>query len=108
MEGAMRVVLCTEWGGPEKLVLEQVPSPPMREGAVRIAVQAAGLNFADLLVISGQYQEKPAFPFCPGMEVSGVISEVGASVDNFSVGDRVMALIGIGAYSEEVVASADR
>jgi len=104
----MRAVLCKEWGGPEKLVLEQVPSPSMREGAVRIMVHAAGLNFADLLLISGQYQEKPAFPFCPGMEISGVISEIGAGVDNFNIGDRVMALIGTGAYSEEVVASADR
>jgi NADPH:quinone reductase len=104
----MRAMLCKEWGGPEKLVLEQMPSPPMREGAVRIAVHAAGLNFADLLLISGQYQEKPAFPFCPGMEVAGVITEIGAGVSNLTIGDRVMALIGTGAYSEEVVASTDR
>lgn len=104
----MRAVLCQEWGGPDKLVLGQLPSPPMREGAVRIAIHAAGLNFGDLLLITGQYQEKPAFPFCPGMEVAGVISEVGPGVDNLSMGDRVMALIGTGGYSEEAVASADR
>ena len=76
----MRAVLCKEWGGPEKLVVEDVPSPPIKEGAVRIAVQAAGINFADLLLISGQYQEKPAFPFTPGMEAAGMVTEVGAGV----------------------------
>src|SRR5947209_18942321 len=99
--GCMRAVLCKEWGGPEKLVVEQVPSPPMREGSVRIAVHAAGINFADLLLISGQYQEKPPFPFTPGMECAGTITEVGAGISAFQRGDRVMALTGTGAYAEE-------
>jgi NADPH2:quinone reductase len=104
----MRAVLCKEWGGPEKLVVENVSSPPIREGAVRIAVHAAGINFADLLLISGQYQEKPSFPFTPGMEVSGTITEAGAGVSNLKAGDRVMALTGTGAYAEEVVVDAAR
>ncbi len=104
----MRAVLCNEWGGPEKLLLKDMPSPAIRDGAVRIAVRAAGINFADLLLISGQYQEKPAFPFTPGMEVAGIVTEVGAGVNNTKVGDRVMALIGTGAYAEEVIAPADR
>jgi len=64
----MRAVICKEWGGPEKLTVEEVAAPPMRDGAVRIAVHAAGVNFADILLIAGQYQEKPAFPFTPGAE----------------------------------------
>jgi NADPH:quinone reductase len=104
----MRAVLCNEWGGPEKLLLQNMPSPVIREGTVRIAVHAAGINFADLLLISGQYQEKPAFPFIPGMELAGVVTEVGAGVKDIRVGDRVMALIGTGAYTEEVIAPADR
>jgi NADPH2:quinone reductase len=76
----MRAVLCKEWGGPEKLVIDDVPSPAIREGAVRIAVKAVGINFADLLLISGQYQEKPAFPFTPGMEAAGTVAEVGTGV----------------------------
>jgi NADPH:quinone reductase len=104
----MRAVLCNEWGGPERLLLKDMPSPAIRDGAVRIAVHAAGVNFADLLLISGQYQEKPAFPFTPGMEVAGVVTEVGAGVKDIKVGDRVMALIGTGAYTEEVIAPADR
>ena len=104
----MRAVLCKEWGGPEKLVVEDIPSPPMRDGAVRVAVHAAGVNFADLLLIAGQYQEKPAFPFIPGAEVAGVVTEVGAGVSGVETGDRVLAIAGSGAFAEEVVVSADR
>jgi NADPH:quinone reductase len=104
----MRAVLCKQWGGPEKLIVEDVPSPPIKDGAVRIAVHAAGINFADLLLISGQYQEKPAFPFTPGMEAAGVITEVGVGVSDFKPGDRVMALTGTGAYAEEIVIDANR
>jgi NADPH2:quinone reductase len=103
----MRAVLCKELGGPEKLVLEEVPSPPLREGTVRIAIHAAGVNFADILLIAGQYQDKPPLPFTPGMEVGGVVSEVGPGVSRLKVGDRVLASVGRGGYAEEVVAEAD-
>src|SRR5438132_4560060 len=102
----MRAVLCREWGGPEKLVVEDIPSSAIREGAVRIAVHAAGINFADLLLISGQYQERPPFPFTPGMEAAGIVTEVGTGVEGLDVGDRVMTLCGAGAYAEEIVVDA--
>jgi NADPH2:quinone reductase len=104
----MRAVLCKEWAGPEKLVVEEVPSAPIKDGAVRIAVHAVGINFADLLLISGQYQEKPPFPFTPGMEVAGTVMEVGTGVSSLRVGDRTMALTGTGAYADEVVVDANR
>jgi NADPH:quinone reductase len=104
----MRAVLCKEWGGPEKLVVENVASPVMKEGSVRIAVEAAGINFGDLLLVSGQYQEKPLLPFTPGMEAAGTVSEVGAGVNGLRVGDRVMALTGTGAFAEEAVVDAGR
>jgi NADPH2:quinone reductase len=104
----MRAILCKEWGGPEKLVVEDVPSPALRDGAVRIAVHAAGINFMDLLLIAGQYQVKPQLPFTPGAEVGGVVTEVGSGVTNVKPGDRVMALVESGAYAEEAIAGADR
>ncbi|MBZ5523183.1 MAG: NADPH:quinone oxidoreductase family protein [Acidobacteriia bacterium] len=104
----MRAVLCRELGGPEKLVVEDVPSPPMRDGAVRIAIHAAGLNFADLLLIAGQYQSKPSLPFTPGSEAAGVITEVGAGVRHLKAGDRVMAILEGGGYAEEAVVDAAR
>lgn len=104
----MRAVLCKEWGGPEKLVVEDVPAPSLRPNAVRIKVHAAGVNFADLLLIAGQYQEKPSFPFTPGAEAAGVITETGSGVTGLKTGDRVMALTGLGAFAEEAVVDAPR
>ena len=103
----MRAVLCKELGGPEKLVVEEVPAPPMRDGGVRIAIHAAGVNFADTLLITGQYQDKPPLPFTPGMEVSGVVTEIGAGVSHLKPGDRVLASVGRGGYAEEIVAEAE-
>jgi NADPH:quinone reductase len=104
----MRAVLCTEFGGPEKLVVGNVPAPALRDGAVRLEVHAAGVNFADLLLVAGQYQEKPPLPFTPGAEASGVITEVGSGVQGFRAGDRVMALTGLGAFADEAVVDAAR
>ena len=104
----MRAVLCKEFGGPDKLVVEDVPAPALREGAVRLQIHAAGINFADLLLVSGQYQEKPPLPFIPGAEAGGVITEVGSGVSNLKAGDRVMALTGTGAFAEEAVVDAGR
>jgi len=103
----MRAVLCKELGGPEKLVIEDVAAPPLRDGAVRIAIHAAGVNFADTLLIAGQYQDRPPLPFIPGMEVAGVITELGTGVSGLKLGDRVLSSVGRGAYAEEVVVEAD-
>jgi NADPH:quinone reductase len=104
----MRAILCKEWGGPEKLVLADLPAPPMREGAVRIDVHAAGVNFLDTLLIAGQYQMKPTLPFTPGAESAGVITDLGPGVSGFKPGDRVMAMTELGGYAEEVVVPSDR
>ncbi len=99
----MRAMLCKEWGDPSTLALEEAESPSPSTGEVRVMVRAAGVNFADNLMIAGQYQFKPPFPFSPGFEVSGVIAEVGEGVDELEPGDRVMAALGHGGYAEEVV-----
>jgi len=104
----MRAVLCRELGGPEKLVVEDIPSPPMRDGAVRVAIHAAGLNFADILLIAGQYQTKPPLPYTPGSEAAGVVTEVGAGVRHVKPGDHVMAILEGGGYAEEAVTDAAR
>ena len=103
----MRAVLCKEFAGPEKLVIADVPSPPLRDGTVRIAIHAAGVNFADTLLITGQYQDKPPLPFIPGMEVAGVVAEAAADVSHLKRGDRVLASVGRGGFAEEVVTEAD-
>jgi len=102
----MRAVLCKAYGPPESLVVEEVDPPGLYDTGVRIRVHAAGVNFPDVLMIKGEYQFKPPFPFSPGGEVAGEITEVGASADGFSVGDRVLCVVGAGGFAEEVVAPA--
>ncbi|WP_374301975.1 NADPH:quinone oxidoreductase family protein [Ferrovibrio sp.] len=93
-----KAMVCKAWGGPESLVLEDLPLPALGPKDVRIRVHAAGLNFPDTLMIAGKYQFKPAFPFAPGMECGGEIAEVGEKVSDLKVGDRVMATTGNGAF----------
>ncbi len=102
----MKAVVCQSYGPPENLTLEQIPDPDVAQGQVLIDVHAAGLNFPDTLQIAGKYQFQPPFPFTPGAEVAGVISEVGEGVTDLNVGQRVMALPGIGGMGERVVCKA--
>jgi NADPH2:quinone reductase len=102
----MKAMLCKEWGEPHTLTLEEVGTPSPAAGEVRLAVRAAGVNFADNLMIAGRYQFKPPFPFSPGFEVSGVIEELGEDAGELEPGDRVMAALPHGGYAEEVVTPA--
>jgi len=103
----MRAVLCHGWGGPGSLTLADVAPPQVGPGQVRLAVAAAGLNFADTLIIAGKYQEKPPFPFSPGFEVGGTVLEVAPDVTGLAVGQRVMAVLDHGGYAEQAVARAE-
>jgi NADPH2:quinone reductase len=101
----MRAVLCKEFGGYEKLVVEDVPAlPDPGPGQVKLRVRAAGLNFADLLMIGGTYQEKPALPFSPGLEAAGEVMAVGSGVTRLAPGDRVLALLDHGGFAEQALA----
>jgi NADPH2:quinone reductase len=102
----MRAVLCERWGEPEVLSLGEIAVPEPGAGEVRLAVHAAGVNFADILMVAGKYQEKPPFPFIPGMEVAGVVEAVGAGVTRVEPGERVLALPGSGGFAESALAQA--
>ncbi len=102
----MRAVLCKAFGEPETLAVEEVPDPAPGEGELRIAVAAAGVNFADTLMVGGGYQESPEFPFSPGLEVAGTVLDCGPGVSGFAPGDRVMAGCAHGGYAEQVVIAA--
>ncbi len=104
----MRAVLCKELGLPEKLVVEEVPSPTAGKGQVVLSVKACGVNFPDTLIIQGKYQFKPELPFSPGGEVAGVVKEVGEGVTSVKPGDRVIASSTWGGFAEELVVEADR
>ena len=104
----MRAVLCREYGPLEKLEVTELPSPPLAPGAVRVAVHAAGINFADLLIVQGKYQEKPPLPFSPGFEIAGVVTELGPGVAGTKPGERVLGIMEHGAYADEAVLPAER
>jgi NADPH2:quinone reductase len=99
----MKAVLCKDWGPPDTLVVEDVPSPKPGKGQLLVSVKASGVNFPDVLLIQNKYQFKPELPFSPGSEIAGVVRQVGEGVHGFMPGDRVMAHIRSGGYAEEVV-----
>ena len=98
----MKAVLCKQYGPPESLTFEELPSPRPGPGEAVVAVRAASVNFPDVLIIQNKYQFKPPLPFSPGSELSGVVKEVGPGVEAFRPGDRVIAFTTYGAFAEEV------
>jgi NADPH:quinone reductase len=100
----MRAVLCRSLGDVAAIGVEEVASPPLTAGKVRIAVKAAGVNFPDILMIEGKYQVKPQLPFIPGLEVAGEVMECAAGVTHVRPGDRVLAFARSGGgYASEIV-----
>lgn len=103
----MRAIVVDRWMQPSELEVHEVPDPELLPGSLDIEVRAAGCNFFDLLIVQGRYQSKPAFPFTPGAEVSGVVRQVGRGVTGFSPGDRVLASCGLGGFAERAVVRAE-
>jgi len=104
----MRAVLCREFGPVETLEASELPAPVIASGTVRVAVHAIGVNFADLLIVQGKYQEKPPLPFSPGFEIAGVVTEIGRGATGVRIGDRVLGTMEHGAYADEAVLPAER
>jgi len=102
----MRAVVVDRWLEPKDLEVQEVPDPQIVPGGLRLRVESAGCNFFDILMVQGNYQLKPPFPFTPGAEVAGVVEEVGPGVEGFEVGDRVLASAGLGGFAEQAVVGA--
>lgn len=103
----MKAIVCKTYGPPENLVLEEIDDPVAADNEAVVQIYSASLNFPDGLQIQGKYQFQPPMPFTPGSEVGGVITSVGAGIQGFAVGDRVMATPGIGGLAEQVAVKAD-
>src|ERR1051326_2418712 len=102
----MRQAVIVRRGAPDVIQIREAPDPTPGPGEVRIAVRAAGVNFADVLARLGLYPDAPPLPAVVGYEVAGVIDAVGSGVSGFRVGDRVLALSRFGGYSSSVVVAA--
>jgi NADPH2:quinone reductase len=103
----MKALNIHEFKSYKRQKIEELPSPKLRAGHLRISVAAAGLNFPDILMAEGKYQIKPPFPFIPGSECSGTITEVSDDVEHLKVGDKVAAMVMNGAFATEVVCSSN-
>src|SRR6266511_3824163 len=104
----MRAVVITTHGGPEVLRVEQRPDPPVGPGEIRIAVRAAGINFADTMARAGVYPDAPSPPCVVGYEVAGEVESVGDGVEGFSVGDGALTRTRFGGQAELVTVSANQ
>ena len=104
----MRAVVITRHGEPEVLRVEQRPDPPVGPGEVRVAVRAAGINFADLMARAGVYPDAPSPPCVVGYEVAGEVESVAPGVESQAVGDRVIAGTRFGGYAELVSVPEDQ
>jgi NADPH:quinone reductase-like Zn-dependent oxidoreductase len=104
----MRAVVLTGTGGPEVLQVQERPDPPVEPGQIRIAVRAAGINFADTLARVGLYPDAPKPPCVLGYEVAGEVESVGEGVTDFQVGDRVFAGTRFGGQAELVTVPAEQ
>jgi NADPH:quinone reductase len=98
----MKALLSTAPGGPSTLVLEELPDPTPGEGEVVLDVKAVGVNYPDVLIIEDKYQFKPARPFAPGGELSGIVTAVGPGVKRLKIGDRVIGSCGWGGMAQKV------
>jgi putative PIG3 family NAD(P)H quinone oxidoreductase len=98
----MHAIVIPKPGGPEVLTWQEVPDPRPGPGEVVVEVAASAVNRADLLQRQGGYNPPPGAPPYPGLECSGVITEVGSDVEGFKPGDEVCALLAGGGYAERV------
>jgi NADPH2:quinone reductase len=104
----MKALLCSRAGTPDDLTIGDLPEPVAGPGQAVVRVEAAALNFFDLLIIAGQYQFKPDYPFSPGAEFAGTVESTGPGVTGFAAGDRVIGYSGWGAAREKLAIAADK
>lgn len=94
----MRAMQVTEYGQP--LELREIERPVPAAGQVLLRNHAVGMNFGDILLVKGTYQEKPPLPFTLGMEICGTVEELGEGVTNLTKGQRVAVYAGLGGLAE--------
>ncbi|HEX5343777.1 MAG TPA: NADPH:quinone oxidoreductase family protein [Duganella sp.] len=102
----MKAVVCETWGLPDTLKVKELQDLQPGPGQVVIDVQAAGVNFPDVLIVQGKYQFKPVLPFVPGSEVAGIIRSTADDVTTFKTGDHVIAFVPTGGFGQQLLAPA--
>ena len=91
------------FGSLKNLELSSSTLSSLKENDILIEVYCCGISFADVLAVEGKYQDTPPLPFTPGLEISGVILDIGSKVKNFRIGDEVIALSKWGGFADKVI-----
>jgi NADPH2:quinone reductase len=102
----VRAAVCRTYGPPEVVRVEEISSPPVASGQVRVRVSAASVNFPDVLLVANSYQITAPTPFVPGSEFAGIVEEVADGIGDIVIGDRVIGTGLLGAFAEEAVLAA--
>jgi NADPH:quinone reductase-like Zn-dependent oxidoreductase len=102
----VKALLSNEPGGPETLVLTELPDPEAGPGQLLVRVKACAINYPDVLIIEDKYQFKPPRPFAPGGEIAGTVEALGKGVTGWAAGDRLIAMLGHGGLAEKVLVNA--
>ncbi|MFB1066665.1 zinc-binding alcohol dehydrogenase family protein [Natrinema sp. H-ect4] len=102
----MKAIEVTEYGDSDQLEIIDADRPEPGPGEVRIDIEAAGINFADIMQRRGHYPGGPEPPYVPGMEAAGTVDAVGDGVEDVSAGDRVVAMLDTGGYAESTTVDA--
>lgn len=103
----MRAAVCRAHGPPGSVTVDDLPAPDLGPGQVRVRIDAAAVNFPDVLIVANEYQISVPPPFIPGSEFAGTVAEVADGADGVAVGDRVAGTTMVGAFAEEVTVAAD-
>ncbi|GAS92566.1 NADPH:quinone oxidoreductase family protein [Mycolicibacterium brisbanense] len=98
----MKAAVCPRYGPPEAVRVEELPSPALQPGQVRVQVAAAAVNYPDVLLVADRYQVHVPPPFIPGSEFSGTITEICSPEGDFEIGAKVTGSAMFGAFAEEV------
>ena len=104
----MQAWICENPTGIDAIEWKELPTPSPGSGEVLVAIEAASLNFPDVLIVQNKYQMKPPLPFVPGSEYAGTVEAVGEGVRHLKVGDKVAALSGTGGFATHTLVAAQR
>lgn len=102
----MRALICSTLDGIDALAVGELPDPELTAGSARVRIEAAGVNFPDLLVTRGLYQDQPQLPFAPGMEMAGTVIEKADDVTSMTTGDRVFGFLPHGGFAQQTAVPA--